>query len=120
MKPSNTEIGREAEFHACQFLYDIGFKILERNWRFSRAEVDIIAVHAGILHFIEVKSRSSTYYGAPETAINDSKQELIIDAAYRYMHSKCYDWAIQFDIIAVYLDQCAYPRLLKFYEDAFF
>lgn len=79
------------------------YQILETNWRFSRAEIDIIAKDKETLVFIEVKTRSYDYYGKPEEFITSRKEELIQDAASEYMKYIGHDWAIRFDIIAILL-----------------
>lgn len=118
---SNTQIlGQIAEEHAASFMLDIGFQIITTNWRFRRAEIDIIASRDGVLHFVEVKSRSYNYYGSAEESIDLKKQSLIIDAAFQYMSQNKYKWAVQFDIISVYFNPVKQPVLLKYFEDSFF
>jgi len=117
---NNTLVGQQAEDHAVRFLESRGFEILDRNWRFQRAEIDIIARRTSIIHFIEVKSRRSVYFGEPETAVDLEKTARIIDAANAYMRTTGHDWAIQFDIIAIVLDGDQRPSVLKYLEDVFF
>lgn len=83
---SNKEIGQIGEDAAVIFLEQLGYNILERNWRFSRAEIDIIAKDHDILVFVEVKTRSYNYYGEPEDFINERKEHLLSDAASQYMN----------------------------------
>ncbi|MFZ1559672.1 MAG: YraN family protein, partial [Saprospiraceae bacterium] len=78
-------IGNLGEEKATLFLQEIGYKILERNWRFSKAEIDIIAKDGDVLVFVEVKSKSYTFFGAPEESVSAYKENLIIDAAHQYM-----------------------------------
>jgi len=56
-------IGNLGEEKATLFLQEIGYQILERNWRFSKAEIDIIAKDGEVLVFVEVKAKSYTYFG---------------------------------------------------------
>jgi len=113
------EIGKQGEEIAAQYLIDSGYTILERNWRFSRAEIDIIAKEKDVLIFVEVKSKSYTYYGAPEESISEYKENLIIDAAGRYMEMVNHDWEIRFDIISIVFDKLMDYHLNHF-KDAFY
>jgi putative endonuclease len=118
--PTKKDIGDKGEVLAREYLESKGYAILECNWRYSRAEIDIIAKHEDILIFIEVKTRSYDYYGQPETAVSPGKEALIIDAAQRYMEHIDYDWQIRFDIISIILDKHLKVSQLKHFEDAFF
>lgn len=120
MKPTKKIIGEKGELEAQEYLKLKGYELLETNWRYSRAEIDIIAKVEEILVFIEVKTRSYEYYGAPEDSISAGKEALIIDAAQRYMESIGYDWQIRFDIISIILDKSLIVKRLQHFEDAFF
>lgn len=120
MKQTKKVIGEKGELEAQDYLKGKGYKILETNWRYSRAEIDIIAKHNEILIFIEVKTRSYEYYGAPENSVSPGKEALIMDAAQRYMESIAYDWQIRFDIISIILDKSLKVKRLQHFEDAFF
>ena len=115
----NKEIGIKGENLATDFLISKGYEILERNWRFKKAEIDIIAKHKGILIFVEVKTRSYSYYGEPESFVDNKKKRLIADAASQYMQRINYDWAIRFDIIGILIEDGKKPVIAHF-EDAFF
>jgi len=113
------ETGKKGEALAVTYLENKGYTILETNWRFSRAEVDIIAMHGEILVFVEVKTRSSDYFGEPEEAVTERKKVLLTDAASMYMEKINHDWEIRFDIISVLLKDVNKPQISHF-EDAFF
>ncbi len=115
----NKEIGSKGEDLATDFLITKGYEILERNWRFKRAEIDIIARHEEKLIFIEVKTRSYSYYGEPESFVDNKKKRLIADAASQYMKKINYDWAIRFDIIGILIEKDKKP-IISHFEDAFF
>ena len=70
---NTSETGRKAEAAACVYLEMRGFKIIERNWRRPRAEVDILAEKAGVMHFIEVKYRRNDHQGGGLEAITPTK-----------------------------------------------
>lgn len=110
--------GEKGEDLAKLFLLKKGYSILELNWRFSRAEVDIIAKDKDILVFVEVKTRSTAIFGDPALAVNAKKQQLLTDAASAYMDQIGHEWEIRFDIISVILRQDEYD--LQHFQDAFF
>ena len=112
-------IGNLGEEKATLFLQEIGYKILERNWRFSKAEIDIIAKDGEVLVFVEVKSKSYTFFGAPEESVSAYKENLIIDAAHQYMIKIGHDWEIRFDIISIVFDKNKDASITHF-KDAFF
>lgn len=105
---------------AINHLETAGFTILERNWRYSKAEIDIIAKEGEALVFIEVKTRSYDYYGQPEEFVNEKQEALIIDAAQRYMEQTGHDWEVRFDIIAIILHKAPRKPEIKHFKDAFF
>ncbi len=72
---------------ACEYLSKNGYKILERNFRKSYGEIDIIAVKNETLVFVEVKTRTSDKFGTPFEAISPSKIKMLIKGAkfYRYV-----------------------------------
>ena len=80
----HNEMGRRGEEIALEFIRKKGYNILDTNWRHRKAEIDIIAKSKDVLIFIEVKSRSSDYYGRPETFVTTKKQQLISDARDSY------------------------------------
>ncbi|MEZ4906311.1 MAG: YraN family protein [Saprospiraceae bacterium] len=116
---NKTKAGIKGETTAIDYLEKSGYKILERNWRFKRAEIDIIAkeIATDILVFIEVKARSYDYFGEPELSVNEKKILLISDAAAAYMEKISYSWEIRFDIISIVFDS-KIPKINHF-KDAF-
>ncbi|HEV7331411.1 MAG TPA: YraN family protein [Flavisolibacter sp.] len=82
---SHLEIGREGEKLAEVYLAEHGYKMLYRNWRHGRFEVDLIATKNGMLRFIEVKFRSSSQYGQPEEAVNKKKIRDLLQAIEQFL-----------------------------------
>jgi len=115
----NKKIGQIGEELAANFLIEKGYEILEKNWRYSNAEIDIIAKDRDILVFIEVKTRSSDYYGAPEEFVSARQSELIFKAAQSYTEQIAYDWAIRFDIISLLKDNTRMAFSIKHIEDVY-
>ncbi|MEO0027355.1 MAG: hypothetical protein RL716_686 [Actinomycetota bacterium] len=70
---SNQALGKYGEDRAADYLHDRGYQIVERNWRCSVGEIDLVAQDANRLVFVEVKTRSGSGYGHPFEAINPQK-----------------------------------------------
>ena len=103
MMNKNQLTGQLGENIAAGFLQQKGYTILSRNWRCRHWEVDIIACLNGRLHFIEVKTRHSLQFGAPEESISREKMQHLRNAAeaYQYQHPQ---WKyLQFDVLAITL-----------------
>jgi len=111
-------LGERGETIAYDYLLQKGYKIVERNWRHRKAEIDLIAWDDKTLVFIEVKTRSNELFGKPEVSVDDKKEILVIAAAQAYMESIDYEWAIRFDIISIVVHNAAAARIQHF-EDAF-
>lgn len=109
--------GRHAEKLAEQYLKRIGYDIKKKNYRYGRAEVDIIGEIREILVFFEVKSLQKTLYGNPEDSIGMHKKHMLFQAANAYQIDKNWDKEIRFDAISVNF----YPQAIKIehFEDAF-
>lgn len=97
----HNETGDAGEKLAVNWLVKKGYTIKEINWRYSHLEVDVIAVKGDTLHFIEIKTRTSTKYGNPEESITKKKMQNLKDAAERYQQKNPgWKW-IQFDVLAI-------------------
>ena len=113
------ELGQWGEDQAAIYLAGNGLKILARNWRWKRAEIDIIALEGKILVFVEVKTKSNLVYGTPEERITPQKRRLVVDAANAYMRQIGHDWEIRFDVVSI-LGQPGGGCHIRHYRDAFF
>lgn len=76
-KGDSRTLGKKGEDQACAFLKDRGYCIIERNFRCPFGELDIVALEAKELVFVEVKTRSSSIFGTPEEAISRQKLQTI-------------------------------------------
>ena len=115
----HNDLGNTGEDIAQQFLEHSGYTILETNWRYRRAEVDIIAMDGPVLVLIEVKTRSSNRHGDPEAFITPRKEKLITDAAHAYIDLIDHNWEVRFDFISIiYRTKADYE--LEHFKDAFF
>lgn len=118
-KRTTKQIGDLGEAIAKQFLITKGYEICNLNYRYRRAEVDIIAKYCDVLIFIEVKSKSYTFYGEPSESVTTAKERMYFDAANNYMVEYYWEGEIRFDIISIVLDEKDNHKITHF-EDAFF
>lgn len=116
---THIELGKKGEELAVQFLLLKGYQIEERNWRHGRAEIDIIARKNEKLIFIEVKTRSTDYFGNPEASVDRRKRELIASAAGAYIILQRHEWMIRYDVVAIVMKPEGRYSISHF-EDAFF
>ncbi len=112
----NNAVGKKGENMAEKFLINKGYNILERNYRFRRAEIDIIARLNQKMVFVEVKTRSNGNFGFPEMAVGDAKMEAIYQCAEAYIDQNAWLGPIRFDIIAIILQ---HPVDIMHFKDAF-
>ena len=113
----HNELGKKGEQLAIDFLIKSDYKILEKNYRYLKAEVDIIAQKGEILAAIEVKTRTSAYFGNPEEFVNPKKIKLLISAIDHYVVERDLDVEVRFDIIAII--QNKKETKIEHLEDAF-
>ena len=117
---STREIGDEGEDLAVAYLESKGYTILERNYHFEHAEVDIVAYdNESYIVFVEVKKRSSNRYGEPEPYIDDDKKENVYKAAEAWVYERKMDGApVRFDVISIVQEANEAPEI-KHFENAF-
>ncbi len=97
----HNELGKAGEKLAINFLLQKGYKILETNYRLRKAEIDIIAQKNTNLIVVEVKTRSTNYFGNPQDFITPKKKQLLIEAIHDYIIEKDIDVEVRFDIIGI-------------------
>lgn len=114
----HNELGKLGEELAVGFLEKNGYKIIETNWRFQKAEIDIIAQKENTLAIVEVKSRSNADFGLPQDFVKPSKIKLLVKAANEYVTLKNTDADVRFDIIAILKDGKKFQ--IEHIEDAFY
>ncbi len=104
MKISNPT-ARLGEELAAEFLRKKGYKIIERNFRKGYGEIDIITVKSKILVFVEVKTRTSNFFGTPFEQITPFKLHSVVRSAqfYKMLHPE-HPAAMRIDAISVELD----------------
>jgi len=112
-------LGARGEDAAAKFLKRNGFKILARNVRLSRYEIDIIAREGDTIAFVEVKTRRSDSFAMPEENVDARKQNHIRRAAHVYIADHGDDETYyRFDIASVLLPDGDKPTI-TLYRDAF-
>lgn len=97
----HNETGKTGELLAAAWLKENQYNILYVNWRYSHYEIDIIASRNDILHFIEVKTRSSIAFGYPEESVSKKKFGSLMNAAEEFL-AKYPEWTrIQYDVLSI-------------------
>ncbi|MGL2965245.1 YraN family protein [Flavobacterium sp. XGLA_31] len=114
----HNELGKLGEELAVEFLQQNGYAILETNWTFQKAEIDIIAQTENTLVIVEVKTRSSIAYGLPQDFVKPQKIQLLVKAVNEYVLANDLDVQIRFDIIAIAKEENDYK--IEHLQDAFY
>jgi putative endonuclease len=114
----HNELGKKGEEAAVEYLQQNGYEILETNWTFQKAEVDIIAQKENTLAIIEVKTRSSLDFGLPQDFVKPKKIQLLVKAVNEYVIQNDMDVEVRFDIIAIHKEGDDFK--IEHLEDAFF
>jgi putative endonuclease len=114
----HNELGKFGEELAVEFLQQNGYDIIETNWTFQKAEIDIIAQKDSTIAVIEVKTRSSIVFGLPQDFVKPKKIQLLVKAVNEYIVSNDLDVDVRFDIIAIYKEDNTYK--IEHFEDAFY
>ena len=97
----HNELGKNGEELAIDFLRKKGYTIRDKNYRYLKAEVDVIAQKEDVLVAVEVKTRSSRDFGLPQDFVTQKKIKLLVLAIDHYVVSKDLDVNVRFDIIAI-------------------
>lgn len=103
MKRYNKNVGDFGEDAAVEFLESKGYKVVKRNYSCRFGEIDIVALDGNCLVFVEVKTRTTSRYGAPENAVNYWKRKHL------YLSARCYidqfrmqEYFSRFDVVEVF------------------
>jgi putative endonuclease len=97
----HNELGKKGEQLAVDYLINNNYTIIERNYRFDKAEVDIIAKKNETLAIIEVKTRSTADFGDPQDFVKPKQIQRLVKAVDEYVTENNLDVEIRFDIIAI-------------------
>lgn len=114
----HNKLGEHGEQLAVEYLLSNGYEIKDKNWRFQKAEVDIIAQKGNVLAAVEVKTRSTDVFGDPQDFVDKKKIKLLIKAMDEYVCSKELNVEVRFDIMGIIKNKKAIK--IEYLEDAFF
>lgn len=114
----HNELGKLGEEKAVEYLQKNGYAVLQTNFVFQKAEIDIIAQKENILAVVEVKTRSSIEFGLPQDFVKPKKIQLLVKAINQYIIENDLDVDARFDIISIYKNGKEYE--IEHLEDAFF
>ncbi len=114
----HNDLGKKGEVAAVAFLIENGYTILETNWVFQKAEVDIIAQKDNVLIVAEVKTRTSIEFGLPQEFVKPKKIQLLVKAIDAYIDLNVLDLEVRFDIIAIQSNNNNFE--IEHIKDAFF
>ena len=114
----HNDFGNLAEQLAADFLEKAGYKILIKNFRYQKAEIDIIASFHNQIIIVEVKARGTDIFMEPQEAVTKTKIRSLVTAADFYMKDQNLDQEVRFDIIAVLPDERGKLKITHL-EDAF-
>jgi len=117
-----TELGQKGERTAARFLKREGYRVLERNFRCTGGEIDLVVFRDGVIAFVEVRSRVAPAQVDPMSTVTRPKQQRLIRAAHRYaalhnLHRE--DVVLRFDVVAVLFDGRGRPDDVRHVENAF-
>ena len=103
---------------AVDYLLKRGYYVLERNYRFDKAEVDIIAQKDNLLAIVEVKTRSTADFGNPQDFVKPKQIQRLVKAVNEYVMEHDLDVEVRFDIIAIVKQNKSFE--IEHLEDAFY
>ena len=96
------EFGDQGESIACNFLLENGYKIVKRNYRFGKGEIDVIATKDKLIIFLEVKTRNNQNFGPAELAVTKGKQNQVRKIAESFLYENNFtDYDCRIDVIAI-------------------
>ncbi len=114
----HNELGKQAEDKAVEFLQKKGYTVIARNFRWQKAEIDIIAEHLGMIIIVEVKARTNAIFIEPQEAVNKRKMRLLISAADEFLQANNRTEEVRFDIVSVVPQQQGAMKIIHI-ENAF-
>ena len=115
---NHNDLGKLGEELAVDYLQKNGYEILDTNWRFQKAEVDIIAQKENVLAVVEVKTRSSLDFGLPQDFVKPKKIQLLVKAINEYVVNNDLEVTVRFDIIAIHKNKEVFD--IEHIEEAFY
>lgn len=118
---TKNSLGRQGEEFACKFLESKGYSLVTKNFRYQRAEIDLIFTdeESKRLVFVEVKTRRTKTFGEPEESVTEAKQMQLIKSAQGFlMNNEQYaDYEKRFDVAAIFIQNG--KETINYIENAF-
>lgn len=114
----HNDLGKKGEQLAVDYLLKKDYQILERNYRFQKAEVDIIAQINDTLAIVEVKTRSTKDFGNPQDFVKPKQIQRLVKAVDEFVLVNGLDIEVRFDIIAIIKTGKQFE--IEHLEDAFY
>jgi putative endonuclease len=111
--PAHLRDARRGEDLAYEYLCRLGYRIVARNFRAraGKGEIDLVGWDGDRLAFVEVKTRASEEYGAPDRAVGSDKRRFLVRTANEYARRANADPAcMRFDVVSVVLE-AGQPRI---------
>lgn len=100
--PRTAETGKAGERLAVRALKRAGYRVLATNWRTRGGEIDVVAEQNGTIVFVEVKTRRSDSFAAPELAVDSKKRRKLARAAWRFLErNSATERECRFDIVSI-------------------
>lgn len=116
---NTVDFGKKGELLAAEYLELQSYKILRKNWRFGKLEVDIIAETEDFIVIVEVKMRSTDDYGDPWEFVGKKKQSNLVKAAQQFVDYNNIVKEVRFDIISIIINERDNSYEIEQIEDAF-
>ena len=117
---AHNQLGALGEDLALSFLEKKGYKLIAKNWRFRRNEIDLIMQDADNIVFVEVKTRTKSELGVPTDAITSSKIRHLVSVAHAYLQQHQSRLYPRFDIVAIVINPEGQTSKIEHIEDAFY
>jgi putative endonuclease len=111
-KRNTQATGMIGETQAIHYLKELGYRLLHRNWRYGRYEVDLISSRDGIIHFFEVKTRRTLRFGWPEEHVKKRKIRRMMSVAEAYLQNAGEAQPVQLNIMSIVLTRWQPPVYL--------
>lgn len=118
--------GERGEEIAARYLQEKGWRVMDRNYRYERAEIDLACFEpaesdeaGGEIVVVEVKTRTGRGFGRPEEAVTPQKQRHVTRATAAYLYERGLENArVRFDVVSVLIEPGREPQVEHF-RDAF-
>ena len=114
------KLGEIGENIAHEHLKSLGYKLVVKNYRIRTGEIDLIMTDKNTLVFIEVRTKSTSFFGSPAETVNYKKQKVIINTAnfFLYNHPVFQDSECRFDVVGIVINNQSNPEI-NHIKDAF-